>query len=144
MMSRGSRSLAARLLPPIGGVAWRVIQHVISLQPDPDAKPNLNPIQAAPPEFVSSTSNGKLYTVGHGDDMISLVHVWGEWCTAGREWCMAGRECCMAGRERVLYGRPGESAVWPAGRECCMAGRERVVYGGEKVLYGWERHFFRS
>ena len=47
------------------------------LQPDPAAKPNLNPIQTAPPKFVKSVKNGKLYTVGEGDDQICLVHVWG-------------------------------------------------------------------
>ena len=48
------------------------------IQPDPNAKPNLNPIQTAPPKFIKSVANGKLYTVGDGDDMISVVHVWGE------------------------------------------------------------------
>lgn len=48
------------------------------LQPDPAAKPNMNPIQSAPPTFVKSVKNGKLYTVGSGEDMINLVHVWGK------------------------------------------------------------------
>ena len=48
------------------------------LQPDPAAKPNMNPIQSAPPTFVKSVKNGKLYTVGNGEDMINLVHVWGK------------------------------------------------------------------
>ena len=48
------------------------------LQPDPSAKPNLNPIQTAPPLFVKSVKNGKLYTVGEGDDMINVVHIWGK------------------------------------------------------------------
>jgi len=47
-------------------------------KPSPDAKPNLNPIQTSPPVFVKSTKNGKLYTVGTGDDLIHLVHVWGK------------------------------------------------------------------
>jgi len=57
-------------------------------QPDPDAKPNLNPIVTDPPKFVADTTNGKLYTVGDGEDLISLVHVWGE---KGREERTIGR-----------------------------------------------------
>ena len=49
----------------------------ISLQPDPNAKPNLNPIQTDPPKFIKEVKNGKLYSVGSGEDMIYLVHVWG-------------------------------------------------------------------
>ena len=48
-----------------------------TLQPDPNAKPNLNPIQGDPPKFIKGVKNGKLYSVGSGDDMIDLVHVWG-------------------------------------------------------------------
>ena len=47
-------------------------------QPGPDAKPNLNPIQTAPPKFVKSCKNGKLYTVGDENDLIYVVHVWGK------------------------------------------------------------------
>ncbi|KAL5471501.1 hypothetical protein EMCRGX_G029624 [Ephydatia muelleri] len=45
--------------------------------PSPDAKPNTNPIQTAPPVFVRSVENGKLYTVGDADDKVPVVHVWG-------------------------------------------------------------------
>ena len=48
-------------------------------QPDPNAKPNLNPIQTDPPKFIKQVKNGKLYSVGSGEDLIYLVHVWGEW-----------------------------------------------------------------
>ena len=30
------------------------------------------------PKFIKSIKNGKLYTVGADDDIISVVHVWGE------------------------------------------------------------------
>jgi len=46
-------------------------------KPDPDAKPNLNTIYTAAPTFVRSVKNGNLYTVGDGEDKISIVHVWG-------------------------------------------------------------------
>ena len=45
-----------------------------------DAKPgprNLLPIDDAPPKFVKQVKNGKLYTVGQGDDTRSLIHLWG-------------------------------------------------------------------
>ena len=47
-------------------------------QPDPNAKLNLNPIQTDPPKFIKQVKNGKLYSVGSGEDMIYLVHVWGK------------------------------------------------------------------
>ena len=47
-------------------------------QPDPDAKPNLNPVVTTPPVFLNSTTNGKLYSVGDADDLIYLLHVWGK------------------------------------------------------------------
>lgn len=49
------------------------------VQPDPNAKPNLNPIQTDPPKFIKQVKNGKLYSIGSGEDMIYLVHVWGKW-----------------------------------------------------------------
>lgn len=61
-------------------------------QPDPNAKPNLNPILTDPPKFVASTTNGKLYTVGDGDDLINLVHVWGE---SRRREPEEGRKLCV-------------------------------------------------
>ena len=48
------------------------------VQPDPNAKPNLNPIQTDPPKFIKQVKNGKLYSVGSEEDLIYLVHVWGE------------------------------------------------------------------
>lgn len=51
----------------------------LALQPDPNAKPNLNPIQTDPPKFIKQVKNGKLYSVGSGEDIIYLVHVWGMW-----------------------------------------------------------------
>jgi isopenicillin-N N-acyltransferase-like protein len=38
---------------------------------------NLNPIDTAAPIFVRSVLNGKLYSVGTGDDTKDLLHVWG-------------------------------------------------------------------
>ena len=35
------------------------------------------PIDTAPPVFVSQVANGKLYTVGLGEDKKDLVHLWG-------------------------------------------------------------------
>jgi len=46
-------------------------------KPKPDAKPNLNPIFTSSPIFVREVKNAKLYTVGDGDDKISVVHLWG-------------------------------------------------------------------
>lgn len=46
-------------------------------KPSPTAKPNNNPIYVDPPSFVKSVPNGKLFTVGIGEDEINIVHVWG-------------------------------------------------------------------
>ncbi len=64
------------------------------MQPDPNAKPNLNPIQTDPPKFIKQVKNGKLYSVGSGEDLIYLVHVWGGWVVIVRIryywhlWCL--------------------------------------------------------
>lgn len=47
-------------------------------KPNPDAQPNMNPIWTGTPTFVSSTTNGTLYTVGEGNDTVHLLHVWGD------------------------------------------------------------------
>ena len=39
--------------------------------------PNLNPIDTEPPMFVRAVKNGKLFTVGRGDDKKDLLHLWG-------------------------------------------------------------------
>jgi hypothetical protein len=46
-------------------------------KPGPDAKPNNMPIFTGAPVFVKSVTNGKLYTVGSGDDQVPVVHLWG-------------------------------------------------------------------
>eukprot|EP00058_Branchiostoma_floridae_P015574 XP_002601062.1 hypothetical protein BRAFLDRAFT_75498 [Branchiostoma floridae] len=46
-------------------------------KPEPRTVGNNNPIQADPPKFVRSVTNGKLYTVGEGDETIQVVHLWG-------------------------------------------------------------------
>eukprot|EP00040_Diaphanoeca_grandis_P022057 m.118015 g.118015 ORF g.118015 m.118015 type:complete len:442 (+) comp28627_c0_seq1:48-1373(+) len=46
-------------------------------KPNPNATANSNPIMTGPPVFVKSVKNGKLYTVGVGDDMVPLVHLYG-------------------------------------------------------------------
>lgn len=43
----------------------------------PPGPRNTNPIDEARPAFVRSVPNGKLFTVGHGDDAKDLIHVWG-------------------------------------------------------------------
>ena len=43
----------------------------------PPGPRNLHPIDDAKPVFVKQVINGKLYTVGQGDDKRDLVHVWG-------------------------------------------------------------------
>lgn len=43
----------------------------------PPGPRNLHPIDEAAPVFVRSVKNGKLYTVGQGDDKKDLIHVWG-------------------------------------------------------------------
>uniref|UniRef100_A0A7S3G4I9 Acid ceramidase-like protein n=2 Tax=Palpitomonas bilix TaxID=652834 RepID=A0A7S3G4I9_9EUKA len=45
--------------------------------PDPNAKPNNNPIFSSPPTFVTSVQNGKLYRAGDDEDVFDIVHVWG-------------------------------------------------------------------
>ena len=50
---------------------------LILQQPSKNAQQNLNPIYTAPPRFVRSVVNGKLYTVGTGEDAFDIVHVWG-------------------------------------------------------------------
>jgi exportin-7 len=52
---------------------------MILIKPSPTAKPNNNPIYVDPPSFVKSVPNGKLFTVGIGEDEINIVHVWGRW-----------------------------------------------------------------
>jgi len=47
-------------------------------KPDPNAKPNLQPIYTDAPRLVKSTANGKRYTVGNGEDAFDIVHVWGD------------------------------------------------------------------
>lgn len=54
-----------------------VVMMILFLQPDPNAKPNLNPVQTAPPVLIRTARNGKLFKVGDGDDSIDLLHVWG-------------------------------------------------------------------
>lgn len=39
----------------------------------------MNPIYTDAPRFVKSVVNGKLYTVGTGEDAFDIVHVWGMW-----------------------------------------------------------------
>ncbi|CAF0785636.1 unnamed protein product [Brachionus calyciflorus] len=46
-------------------------------KPSPSAQPNLNPIIDEKPLLVSEIKNAKLYTVGSGDDLIKIVHLWG-------------------------------------------------------------------
>jgi hypothetical protein len=46
-------------------------------QPNPDAQPNMNPIYEGEPVFVKSIENGALYTIGQGEDIIPIVHMWG-------------------------------------------------------------------
>ena len=38
---------------------------------------NTIPLWTAPPTFVSSVTNGKLYTAGTGNDTFSVLHLWG-------------------------------------------------------------------
>ena len=54
------------------------------LQPDPNAKPNENPIQMDPPVFIKQSTNGKLYRAGKGDDMFYILHVWGRYTYSSR------------------------------------------------------------
>lgn len=42
-------------------------------QPSKNAKQNLNPIYTDAPRFVRSVVNGKLYTVGTGEDAFDIV-----------------------------------------------------------------------
>lgn len=46
-------------------------------KPDPNAKPNMNPIIVEKPVFVKQIKNAKLYTLAYGDDQIYITHLWG-------------------------------------------------------------------
>ncbi|XP_061188063.1 prolyl 4-hydroxylase subunit alpha-2-like [Saccostrea echinata] len=46
--------------------------------PSKNAKQNLNQIYTEPPRYVKSVVNGKLFTVGSGEDAFDIVHVWGK------------------------------------------------------------------
>jgi exportin-7 len=46
-------------------------------QPDPNAKPNMNPIIVGKPVFVKQIKNAKLYTIADGDEQIYVTHLWG-------------------------------------------------------------------
>ncbi len=67
---RGARAAAASASRPSPALT-------AASQPDPNAQPNLNAIYTAPPVFVRSVPNASLYTVGGGEDTISVVHLWG-------------------------------------------------------------------
>eukprot|EP00043_Microstomoeca_roanoka_P004787 m.51843 g.51843 ORF g.51843 m.51843 type:complete len:440 (+) comp12654_c0_seq1:210-1529(+) len=45
--------------------------------PSPNAQPNHNSIYTSAPVLVRSVQNAKLYTVGGGDDVINVVHLYG-------------------------------------------------------------------
>jgi len=55
-----------------------MVYFIVFLQPDPNAKPNANPIQTGALQFIKSVKNGKLYMAGSGEEAIPIVHVWGE------------------------------------------------------------------
>jgi isopenicillin-N N-acyltransferase-like protein len=46
-------------------------------KPNPDALQNLSPIQSDEPVFVSAAKNAKLFTIGQGDNMLPVVHLFG-------------------------------------------------------------------
>ena len=62
------------------------------IQPSPDAKPNLNGIESGSPRLVGTTTHGKLFTVGGGDDIIQLLHVWGEHLSCGYIGCKLNQQ----------------------------------------------------
>lgn len=45
--------------------------------PTPNAPRNLHDILTAPPKFVRETPNGKLFEVSTGNNVVSILHVWG-------------------------------------------------------------------
>ncbi|KAJ8316334.1 hypothetical protein KUTeg_006348, partial [Tegillarca granosa] len=45
--------------------------------PDPNAQQNNNPIYRGSPTLVKTVQNGKLYTVGNGEDSFYIAHIWG-------------------------------------------------------------------
>jgi len=46
--------------------------------PNPNAQPNMNPINTEAPVFVASVENGTLYTLGTGPTQVAILHVWGD------------------------------------------------------------------
>ena len=50
---------------------------------------NVHPIDVAEPVFVKSVKNGKLYSVGQGDDKKDLLHLWGTPCALASAWNVA-------------------------------------------------------
>nr|CAG4718850.1 unnamed protein product [Naegleria fowleri] len=53
---------------------------------DCDGAPNSNTIYTKAPVFISSTTNGKRYLAGNGDDSIHLVHLYGSAYEMGRAY----------------------------------------------------------
>jgi len=45
--------------------------------PSPNAQPNMNPIVKSPPVLLNTTTNGKLYLGGSGNDTFWILHMWG-------------------------------------------------------------------
>eukprot|EP00824_Muranothrix_gubernata_P024911 TRINITY_DN761_c0_g1_i1.p1 TRINITY_DN761_c0_g1~~TRINITY_DN761_c0_g1_i1.p1 ORF type:complete len:444 (+),score=95.47 TRINITY_DN761_c0_g1_i1:37-1332(+) len=64
------------LLVVLGGIFSLAHAAYCNGKPGP-GDPNVNPVDTRDPVFVRSVANGKLYTVGEGDDRVWLVHVWG-------------------------------------------------------------------
>lgn len=69
----------ARALALLGllALAGSALSAYCSGKPDPNAQQNMNPIMTDPPVFVRGIKNAQLYTVGSGDDMLNIVHLWG-------------------------------------------------------------------
>ncbi|KAK3083855.1 hypothetical protein FSP39_004201 [Pinctada imbricata] len=47
------------------------------VMPSPTATPNLSPIYTKDPVQIKVVKNGKLFTVGEGEDQFLIAHVWG-------------------------------------------------------------------
>lgn len=78
-MARGTTSAVALIVLAVVGAAGVAQAAYCHGHPSPDAKPNENPVNYAPPTEVLSRAarNGRAYMAGTGNDTFWVVHLWG-------------------------------------------------------------------
>lgn len=102
--------LSVALLPYTASAAY------CNMKSNVTGVPNLIPIDLSEPVFVRRVPNGELYTVGSGDDIVSLVHLYG---TTGYE---NGYAIGMLLGEQVQATLPGAYNYFKSQVEQAIAG----------------------